>query len=261
MISINVNTAASGAGLNLGKSNDALQKSLSRLSSGRRIVTSSDDAGGLAVSMKMNAKVTQLGALERNLENSLSYLETQEGALRILGNILSRIDQLEALKKDVTKNSGDIENYDKEIANLNSEIKKIREEKFNGVRLFSPNSTSDYIHVDADPLNNSIVDIQRPPLPFNPDPLEMVFVVDTTGSMGSTITNLKNNIQEFINNLPSNVNSWKAKVVGFKDLTSDASPLYSSSWANNEADLIAALSPLSPGGGGDYPESLIDGYS
>ena len=261
MISINVNTAASGAGLNLGKSNDALQKSLSRLSSGRRIVTSSDDAGGLAVSMKMNAKVTQLGALERNLENSLSYLETQEGALRILGNILSRIDQLEALKKDVTKNSGDIENYDKEIANLNSEIKKIREEKFNGVRLFSPNSTSDYIHVDADPLNNSIVDIQRPPLPFNPDPLEMVFVVDTTGSMGSTITNLKNNIQEFINNLPSNVNSWKAKVVGFKDLTSDASPLYSSSWANNEADLIAALSPLSPGGGGDYPESLIDGIA
>ena len=55
MISINVNSAASGAGLNLGKSNDALQKSLSRLSSGRRIVTSSDDAGGLAVSMKINA--------------------------------------------------------------------------------------------------------------------------------------------------------------------------------------------------------------
>lgn len=261
MISINFNPAASKSGINLSSANSELQKSLSKLSSGSRIVDSSDDAGGLAVSMKMNATGLQLGALEKNIQNSLSYLETQEGALRILGTILTRIDELEALKRDVTKNQGDIENYDKEIENLNSEIRKIREEKFNGVRLFSQESSSDYIQVDAEPLNNSIVDIQRPPLPFDPNPLELVFVVDTTGSMGQTITNLQNNIEAFINDLPSNIKSWKAKVIGFKDLTSDPSPLYSSSWTENLADLKSALTPLSPSGGGDIPESLIDGIA
>jgi len=261
MISINLNTAASKSGINLSSANSELQKSLSKLSSGSRIVDSSDDAGGLAVSMKMNATELQLGALDKNLQNSLSYLETQEGALRVLGTILTRIDELEALKKDITKNKGDTENYDKEINNLNLEIKKIREEKFNGIRLFSPKSSSDYIQVDAEPLNNSIVDIQRPPLPFDPNPLELVFVVDTTGSMGGTITNLQNNIEAFIDQLPSNVKSWKAKVIGFKDLTSDASPLYSSSWTMNLADLKSSLSSLSPGGGGDTPESLIDGIA
>ena len=118
MVSINLNSAASKSGVNLASANSELQKSLSKLSSGSRIVDSSDDAGGLAVSMKMNAKGIQLGALDKNLQNSLSYLETQEGALRILGTILSRIDELEALKKDVTKNQGDTENYDKEIENL-----------------------------------------------------------------------------------------------------------------------------------------------
>jgi flagellin-like hook-associated protein FlgL len=164
MVSINLNSAASKSGINLASANSELQKSLSKLSSGSRIVDSSDDAGGLAVSMKMNAKGIQLGALDKNLQNSLSYLETQEGALRILGTILSRIDELEALKKDVTKNQGDTENYDKEIENLQAEIVKIREEKFNGVRLFSSSNTADSIQADALPLNDNVVDIIRPAL-------------------------------------------------------------------------------------------------
>jgi flagellin-like hook-associated protein FlgL len=164
MISINSNQVASQAALNLYKTNSELESSLTKLSSGSRISKPSDDAGGLAVSMKMDSQERQLGALENNLTNVQSYLETQEGALRILAKILTRISELEALKKDVTKNDGDIENYDKEIENLQAEIVKIREETFNGVRLFSPNDTADSIQVDAFPLNDSVVDLVRPPL-------------------------------------------------------------------------------------------------
>ena len=138
MISINVNPAASGAGLNLGKANDALQKSLSRLSSGRRIVNSSDDAGGLAVSMKMAAAQKRTEATAINLRNIQSYLDTQDGAFKVADKVLNRMSELTTLARDVTKNSGDVENYDKEFQNLQLQLISLGTEKFNGVPLFEP---------------------------------------------------------------------------------------------------------------------------
>jgi flagellin-like hook-associated protein FlgL len=140
MISINVNSAASGAGLNLGKSNEALQKSLSRLSSGRRIVNSSDDAGGLAVSMKMAAAQKRTEATAINLRNIQSYLDTQDGAFKVADKVLSRMSELTTLARDVTKNSGDVENYDKEFQNLQLQLISLGTEKFNGVALFDTSS-------------------------------------------------------------------------------------------------------------------------
>jgi flagellin len=136
MISINVNSAASGAGLNLGKSNEALQKSLSRLSSGRRIVNSSDDAGGLAVSMKMAAAQKRTEATAINLRNIQSYLDTQDGAFKVADKVLSRMSELTTLARDVTKNGGDVENYDKEFQALQLQLISLGTEKFNGVALF-----------------------------------------------------------------------------------------------------------------------------
>ena len=142
MISINVNPAASGAGLNLGKSNEALQKSLARLSSGRRIVTSSDDAGGLAVSMKMSAALKRTEATAINLRNMVSYLDTQDGAFKVADKVLSRMSELSALSRDVSKNTGDVENYDKEFSNLKLQLASLATEKFNGVPLFSTSSST-----------------------------------------------------------------------------------------------------------------------
>jgi flagellin len=142
MISINVNPAASGAGLNLGKANEALQKSLARLSSGRRIVNSSDDAGGLAVSMKMAAALKRTEATAINLRNMVSYLDTQDGAFKVADKVLSRMSELTALSRDVSKNAGDIENYNKEITNLKAQLLSLSTEKFNGVALFDGNSAT-----------------------------------------------------------------------------------------------------------------------
>ena len=136
MISINVNSAASGAGLNLGKTNDALQKSLSRLSSGRRIVNSSDDAGGLAVSMKMAAAQKRTEATAINLQNAQSFLQTQDGAYSVADRVLSRMSELATLANDPTKNDGDIKLYNKEFQNLILQMKSLATEEFNGVPLF-----------------------------------------------------------------------------------------------------------------------------
>jgi flagellin-like hook-associated protein FlgL len=136
MISINVNPAASRSGLNLGKSQEALAASLERLSSGRRIVDPSDDAGGLAVHMKMAAAQKRTEATAINLRNAVSYLEVQDGAFQVADKVSSRMSELFALARDITKNAGDVENYDKEITNLKAQLVSLATEKFNGVALF-----------------------------------------------------------------------------------------------------------------------------
>jgi len=133
---INTNTAATVASNNLAASNSMLQKSLNRLSSGSKIVNPSDDAGGLAVSMKLSAAARRQGAVESNIGNAVSLLQTQDGALKVTGKILERISELKVLYSDVTKSSSDKSNYDSEFTALQAQLTAGAAEKFNGVTLF-----------------------------------------------------------------------------------------------------------------------------
>ena len=133
---INTNTAASTAARNLNHSHSMLQKSLARLSSGSRITAPADDAGGLAVSMKMEAAIRRTDAASSNVANAVSFLQTQDGALKTSGKILERIAELKTLSTDVTKSASDIANYDTEFTALKAELTNQTTSKFNGVDLF-----------------------------------------------------------------------------------------------------------------------------
>ena len=187
MISINVNPAASGAGLNLGKANDALQKSLSRLSSGRRIVNSSDDAGGLAVSMKMAAAQKRTEATAINLRNVQSYLDTQDGAFKVADKVLSRMSELTTLARDVTKNGGDVENYDKEFQNLQNQLTSLGSEKFNGVNLFSTNSAGSVFTVPTSEDGSQSTSVTKASMDSDPWVSMMVNGFNTISSGGTTL--------------------------------------------------------------------------
>jgi len=137
---INTNFAATVASNNLTASNASLQKSLNRLSSGSKIVSPSDDAGGLAVSMKLNAASKRQGAVANNIGNAISYLQTQDGALQVTAKILDRMSELRTYFEDKIKNSSDLSNYDTEFKDLSKQLQSITSEKFNGIALFSTNS-------------------------------------------------------------------------------------------------------------------------
>ena len=140
-LTINTNTAAATASHNLSRNNTALQKSLVRLSTGSRINKPSDDAGGLAVSMKLNATATRLRGVQNNIQNALSFLEVQDGVLQGTADILTRMGELKSLSQDVLKNSADIANYNTEFENLQVQLYQMANEKFNGVRLFATKAT------------------------------------------------------------------------------------------------------------------------
>jgi flagellin len=141
MISINTNTASSMAAYNLSSTNVNLQKSLQRLSSGSRINSSSDDAGGLAVSMKLSASIRRTEATQANVNNSISLLQTQDGVLKTAEKVLTRMAELSSLATDVTKSTNDLALYQSEVNSLKVQLGSLIAEKFNGVSLFGGTST------------------------------------------------------------------------------------------------------------------------
>ena len=137
MISVNTNTTSTMASLNLSNSNAMLRKSLGRLSSGNRIASPADDAGGLAVSMKLSASINRTDAVGRNIDNGVSFLQTQDGALKTASAIVDRMSELRTMADDVTKNTSDIANYDTEFTQLKLQLNNLANEQFNGIDLFT----------------------------------------------------------------------------------------------------------------------------
>jgi flagellin len=137
MISINTNTASSFAAYNLTNANVSLQRSLNRLSSGSRINSSFDDAGGLAVSMRLSASLRRTEATQANVSNGMSFLQTQDGVLKNAEKILARLSELAQLSTDVTKSTSDKALYQTEYNNLTTALNALTNEEFNDVALFS----------------------------------------------------------------------------------------------------------------------------
>jgi len=112
------------------------------LSSGSRVTQPAEDAGGLAVAYKLESTMKRTEAVLNNHQNALSYLQVQDGALETVGNIVSRMAELRTMAADVTKNSSDIENYSKEFRELQTQLKQIQLQKFNGISLFSSDAAT-----------------------------------------------------------------------------------------------------------------------
>jgi flagellin len=134
---INTNSAATSAAYNLSNTNVNLQRSLNRLSSGSRINSAYDDAGGLAVSMKLSASIRRTDATLANVNNSIAFLQTQDGVIKTADKILNRMSELATLAQDVTKSTNDLALYNTELTQLKGQLNLMLDEEFNGISLFS----------------------------------------------------------------------------------------------------------------------------
>ncbi len=146
---INTNTSATIAANNLAYSNSMLQKSLDQLSSGSKLISSSSDAGGTAVSMKLTAAASRSAAANSNIGDTQSYLQSQDGVLQVSSSILNRVSELYTLYQDPTKNTSDLSNYDSEFTQLQSELTQLGNETFNGVSLFGSSTLTVKVSEDG----------------------------------------------------------------------------------------------------------------
>ncbi|RPJ28776.1 MAG: flagellin, partial [Planctomycetaceae bacterium] len=125
MLAIKNNLMAANAARYLGQSYDALATSVERLSSGLRINSASDDAAGMAVRELMRADIAVLQQGARNAQDGVSLLQTMEGALQVIDNLLVRMQQLAEQASTGSYSSAQRLIMDNEFNEMANEVQRI----------------------------------------------------------------------------------------------------------------------------------------
>lgn len=130
---INNNMMAINTHRQMGQVANAQAKSMEKLSSGKRINRAGDDAAGLSISEKMRSQIRGLTQASRNAQDGISLIQTAEGAMDEVSNMLVRMKELAVQRATGTYSTTDKGNIDSEVTALKTEITNIQSTtKFNG---------------------------------------------------------------------------------------------------------------------------------
>ena len=147
---INTNVASLTAQRNLGVSQNALNTSINRLSSGLRFNSAKDDAAGLAISERFTSQIRGLNQAVRNANDGISLAQTAEGALKSSGDILQRVRELAVQSANATNSASDRQALNAEVNQLTAELDRIAQTtEFNGRKLLDGSFTSAAFQVGA----------------------------------------------------------------------------------------------------------------
>ena len=116
-----------------------MDKSLMRISSGKKILSSGDDPGGLSVSMKLQSELSITNAVQNSVENAKSFTELQDSALKSAGDIIMEMQSLQSKYSNASTTDQAI--YAGQFRELQVQLNGLRSEQLNGVSLFSSDPT------------------------------------------------------------------------------------------------------------------------
>lgn len=183
---INTNISALTSARLLGESSSALAKSLSRLSSGSKIVSPEDDAAGLAVATRFDAQINRISAASNNVSNAISFNQTQDGFLKKVSKALDRMSELAILSQDVTKGDADRALYNAEFDTLGAYIDDVATKEFNGIALFDGAALNVTIDSDGNTFAMTGVDVAAAAYTT-----ATASTVDTAANAATALTNVK----------------------------------------------------------------------
>lgn len=138
MTVIGTNVSALRTSYASNKAEMGLAQAMERLSTGRRINSAADDAAGLAVATRMTSDVRGMNAAIRNANDGISLVQTAEGGLNEITNMMQRMRELAVQAATGTLSSGDRGNLNEEVKALQSQISDVaKRTTFNGVNLLN----------------------------------------------------------------------------------------------------------------------------
>ncbi|MBN2724255.1 MAG: flagellin FliC [Deltaproteobacteria bacterium] len=159
-MSIKSNIPSLSAQRSLNKSQNSLQTSLSKLSSGLRIRSAADDAAGLAISQKMGAQIRSIAQAERNANDGISAIQTADGALNEIHGIMDRLRELSVQSANGTYTNADRTFLNDEFNALVSEVDRIVDvTEFNGIKLLDGTTTNVNFQVGINKTSNDILTV------------------------------------------------------------------------------------------------------
>ncbi len=157
---IQTNVSSLEAQRNLAKSQQQLQSSFNKLSSGFRINTAKDDAAGLAISESLKAQVKTLTVNERNAGDAISMAQTAEGALGEISNIVLRMRELATQGANGSLQSADRDFIQTEFSNLQTEVRRIMTStKFNAKQLITSSTRYEQYQIGVANLTTDRIQI------------------------------------------------------------------------------------------------------
>jgi len=149
VINTNVQSLISQQALTV--NNRGLSKAMEQLSTGKRINTAADDAAGLAIADKMTAQIRGLNQAVRNANDGISMLQTVEGALNEVGNMLQRMRELAVQSVNGTNSTTDRQSLDTEFDQLQAEITRISTKTtWNGMQVAGASAGAYSYQIGAD---------------------------------------------------------------------------------------------------------------
>ncbi|MGL5103535.1 MAG: flagellin [Plesiomonas sp.] len=126
-ITVNTNVTALNAQRNLGKTNNALNVSMQRLSTGNRINSAKDDAAGMQISNRLGSQISGLGVAMKNANDGVSIAQTAEGAMQESSNILNKMRDLSLQSANGSNSTEDRAAIQKEVIALKNEMTRMAE--------------------------------------------------------------------------------------------------------------------------------------
>ena len=138
MLSLHTNVASLSAQNSLTRTQTSLSTSMTRLSTGYRINSAMDDAAGLQIATRLKSQSSGMAVAMRNTQNSISMLQTADGALNEVNNILTRMKDLATQSADGSSSSSDQTAMQSEYNSLTDELSNIfSNTKFGGTKLLN----------------------------------------------------------------------------------------------------------------------------
>ena len=238
---INHNIPALNAYRNLSQNVFQTSKNMEKLTSGLRINRAADDAAGLAISEKMRSQIRGLSQAERNILDGVSLTQVADGGLDGIHKLLQRARELAVQAGNDTLTNSDRQALQKELEQLKQGINDIAYgADSNGIKPLIPS----YTNSEGTSIRGNV---------------DIIFIIDTSGSMGGTIDNVKSNLDTFVNNL-GNVDG-QFGLVQYSDIGS-GEPINKWDFSNDINTFKNNLQELRDRymfGGGDFPESGLEG--
>jgi flagellin len=223
--SVNTNYASLISQKNTAKTELALNKSMTRLSSGLRVNGAADDAAGLAIAKKMGAEVSGMGVAIRNANDAVSLLQVAEGSQEEIGNILERMKNLALQSANGTNQAGQRTNLNAEFTQLIAEIDRIVDTtKFNGSDLLQGNTAISF-QIDvgdtatdtANAISFTLSDLDATTLAVNASTIDTdanaqlaIAAIDTAIT---TVTTARAEVGAYQNRFEKTINNLQNRVV------------------------------------------------